>query len=107
MLPRIVPTMNAATRNCLVKELTDGGAVIIPGARVTALGPGRVTYVKDGGEETAEVETVVVAVGGQPLDGLYQALQDQVMDLHVIGDARTPRKIMEAVREGFFTAYYI
>ncbi len=107
MLPRVVPKMNAATRNCLVKELTDGGAVMVSGAVVTAVEKGKVIYRKDGREETAEADTVVLAVGAQPLNGLYQALQNEVMNLHVIGDARKPRLIMEAVREGFFTAYYL
>ena len=107
MLPRVVPKMNAATRNCLVKELTDGGAAMIAGALVSAIGPGKVTYTKDGKEESAEAEAVVLAIGAKPVDGLYTSLRGAVDNLYVIGDARAPRDIMHAVREGFFTAYYI
>jgi pyruvate/2-oxoglutarate dehydrogenase complex dihydrolipoamide dehydrogenase (E3) component len=107
MLPRVVPKMNAATRNCLVKELTDGGAAMIAGALVSAIGPGKVTYTKDGKEESAGAEAVVLAIGAQPVDGLYTSLRGVVDNLYVIGDARAPRDIMHAVREGFFTAYYI
>ncbi|MCX5899014.1 MAG: NAD(P)/FAD-dependent oxidoreductase [Proteobacteria bacterium] len=107
MLPRVVPKMNAATRNCLVKELTDGGAAMIAGALVSAIGPGKVTYTKDGKEESVEAEAVVLAIGAKPVDGLYTSLRGLVDNLYVIGDARAPRDIMHAVREGFFTAYYI
>jgi 2,4-dienoyl-CoA reductase-like NADH-dependent reductase (Old Yellow Enzyme family)/thioredoxin reductase len=107
MLPRVVPKMNAATRNCLVKELTDGGAAMIAGALVSAIGPGKVTYTKDGKEESVEAEAMVLAIGAKPVDGLYTSLRGAVDNLYVIGDARAPRDIMHAVREGFFTAYYI
>jgi 2,4-dienoyl-CoA reductase (NADPH2) len=107
MLSRVVPKMNAATRNCLVKELTDGGAAMLTDTLVSAIEPGKVTYIKDGKEESAEAETVVMAVGAKPLNGLYLELQNKVFELYIIGDARAPRDIMHAVREGFFTAYYI
>jgi hypothetical protein len=35
-----------------------------------------------------------------PLDSLYHASQEQVTELHLIGDAREPRKALDAIHDG-------
>jgi len=107
MLPRVLGSMNAATRNCLVAELAKAGATVIEKARVVSIGDGRVCYTRQEKEETVQADSVVTALGAAPEDGLYTGLKEQVHDLHKIGDARAPRQIMEAVREGFYAAYYL
>ena len=49
----------------------------------------------------------MLAIGMKPDDQLYRDLKDKIFDLHIIGDAREPRQIMEAVREGFYVSYYL
>jgi len=106
MLHRVLDSMNAATRNCLIAELTKVGATIIEKAQVVSITDNHVSYIRDEKEETVQADTVVIALGANPEDELYHSLKRQVFDLHVIGDAREPRQIMEAVREGFYAAYY-
>jgi pyruvate/2-oxoglutarate dehydrogenase complex dihydrolipoamide dehydrogenase (E3) component len=48
-----------------------------------------------------EVDTVVLATGVSPRTSLYQSLRDRVSELHLIGDAKRPRKAYDAVHEGF------
>jgi hypothetical protein len=50
---------------------------------------------------------VVLAVGARSVNGLAGELQGKIQELHVIGDALTPRKITEAIREGFDLAVKI
>ncbi len=107
MSPRIVPTMNAASRNCLVQELDDNGVTAITGATVMEVSRGSVAYIKDGKQQTAEAETVVLALGARPRNDLYHALDGAAVELHIIGDSREPRDMMHAVREGLFTALYL
>ena len=45
--------------------------------------------------------SVVVAVGARPVNGLYEQLRKKVKEIYLIGDAKKPRKALEAVREGF------
>jgi 2,4-dienoyl-CoA reductase-like NADH-dependent reductase (Old Yellow Enzyme family)/NADH dehydrogenase FAD-containing subunit len=61
--------------------------------------------VEDGGE-TREIraDTVVMAVGSESEDVLSAPLADADIDVTVIGDAKTPRKISDAIREGFEAA---
>ncbi|KNZ40361.1 FAD-dependent oxidoreductase [Acetobacterium bakii] len=51
------------------------------------------------------IDTVVLAVGYEPDNALAAALKESKVPFIVIGDAVKPRKIFEAVKEGFETAY--
>jgi 2,4-dienoyl-CoA reductase (NADPH2) len=41
----------------------------------------------------------VIATGAKPVSGLYEKLKDRVPEIFLIGDAKTPRKALEAVAE--------
>ncbi len=56
---------------------------------------------KTGEEILLPADTVVLAVGAVANNELAGQLEGKVKALHVIGDALKPRKITEAVREGF------
>lgn len=107
MLPRLADKVNHPTRNCLIRELTNGGAEMIPGARATSISGNEVNYVKEGKEASVKGDTIVLALGAKPEDQLYNHLEELVFELHLIGDAKEPRQIMHAVREGFYAAYYL
>ncbi len=58
--------------------------------------------VEKAGEETfLPADTVVLAIGAVANNPLEEMLKDKVKELHVIGDALKPRKLTEAIREGF------
>jgi len=107
MLPKLANTVNHATRNSLMGELTKGGAEMITGVRVTSVSGNKVNHVKDGNESSIEGDTIVLALGAKPENQLYEDLRPLVFDVHLIGDAKEPRLIMHAVREGFYAAYYL
>jgi hypothetical protein len=46
-------------------------------------------------------DTVVVAAGSKAENGLVDIIEDQVPEIHVIGDAKNPRNVLTAIREGF------
>ncbi len=50
--------------------------------------------------EIEDVDTVVLAAGGEVEDGLYHALEGRVASLHLIGDGFQPRDIEMAVVDG-------
>jgi len=49
-------------------------------------------------------DTVIVAMGRKSVlnDKLGADMEEE--DVHVIGDAQAPRRVMEAIHEGFFAA---
>jgi 2-enoate reductase len=63
---------------------------------------GVVAADKEGKKQTFKADSVVLASGMQSEDKLYKELQGKVSELYKIGDARKPRKIFNAVHEGFF-----
>jgi len=54
----------------------------------------------DGNEEVLRAELVVWASGVLANRALHDALVESVAEIHVVGDARHPRKILDAVAEG-------
>ena len=51
--------------------------------------------------EIENVDSVILAYHNRADDGLYRALKGSVKELHAVGDCVAPRKIMDAIREGF------
>ncbi|MBT3260156.1 MAG: NADH:flavin oxidoreductase, partial [Deltaproteobacteria bacterium] len=46
-------------------------------------------------------DTVVLAAGSKAENELVDEIGDQVPEIHVIGDAKKPRNVLAAIREGF------
>ncbi|MFP4432261.1 MAG: hypothetical protein ACLFPV_13500, partial [Spirochaetaceae bacterium] len=46
-------------------------------------------------------DSIVLALGAQPENHLYEAVKDKVPAVHLVGDAKGVRKALEAIEEGF------
>jgi len=68
----------------MAKEITERGVVI----------------EREGREELIPGDTVVLATGANPVNSLYDQIKNRVREIHMIGDAKSPRKALEAVAEG-------
>jgi 2,4-dienoyl-CoA reductase-like NADH-dependent reductase (Old Yellow Enzyme family)/thioredoxin reductase len=55
-------------------------------------------------KEEVKGDIVVLAVGATPVNDLAKGLEDKVEEIHVVGDCYQPRKIFDAVYEGFRAA---
>ena len=54
-----------------------------------------------------DVDTIIMATGYLPNNGLYKSLSGQVKDLHAIGDCVIPRRALDAIHDAYLTAFYI
>ena len=56
----------------------------------------------DTGDESKEIpaDTIIISPGMRPVDELYESLKNKVAEIHLIGDAKDPRKAIEAIYEG-------
>jgi 2,4-dienoyl-CoA reductase-like NADH-dependent reductase (Old Yellow Enzyme family)/thioredoxin reductase len=71
-----------------------------------AIGEGKVEIETDGQSATlSPIDQVVLAVGLKPRDELKEALETLKIPYVVVGDARRPRRIFEAVEEGARAAW--
>jgi 2,4-dienoyl-CoA reductase (NADPH2) len=59
------------------------------------------------GRESVIADTVIMAVGSKSLNHLAGEAGMAGVETVVIGDAKSPRKIAEAIREGFEAALKI
>jgi 2,4-dienoyl-CoA reductase (NADPH2) len=56
------------------------------------------------GKESIPADTVIIAVGSRSVDDLAREVNSGGTEVITIGDAKEPRKITDAIREGFDTA---
>lgn len=88
-------------RPSFLERLERKGVLLYTGVKQEEFKNNRLVIVtREGEEKTIEVNTVVIAAGGKPNDGLYHALKDRVPELYRVGDCAEPRDIMEATTEG-------
>jgi 2,4-dienoyl-CoA reductase (NADPH2) len=118
---RIKELLNSGTRQVTLVEMEKGigrdigistrwvtlkcvdrlGVKVFDQHMVKAVDASGVTVVKDGEQTLLPADTVVIAIGAKSNNQLAEELEGKVKELQVIGDAAKPRKITEAVREGF------
>ena len=61
----------------------------------------------EGKEHTLKADTIVLALGAEPMNKLAEALKENVSELYVVGDCRSPRNIWAAIHEGFVAGWRI
>jgi NADPH-dependent 2,4-dienoyl-CoA reductase/sulfur reductase-like enzyme len=81
-----------ATANVNIEQFTDDGLM------VTDL---------EGKEQSIKADTIVLALGAESTNKLAEELKDKVRELYVVGDCVSPRKIGEAIHEGFVAGWRI
>ncbi len=95
-------------RSLLIQRLLEKGVTIITGAECTEVLEDGVKYRKNGEEEILRgFNSVVLAMGTIPNDQLSEKLEGQSFSVHVVGDAREPRKSKDAIAEGWAIGHSI
>jgi NADPH-dependent 2,4-dienoyl-CoA reductase/sulfur reductase-like enzyme len=85
----------------LMERLRRKGIEIMVRARVVEFLEDGVVVERDGQEVTIRgVERIVLCVGILPVDELANRIGGKVSEVHVIGDAKQPRRLCEAISEG-------
>ncbi|MGM0689718.1 MAG: FAD-dependent oxidoreductase [Bacillota bacterium] len=89
------------TRWVVIKTIHRLGVKVMDQYAVKEVNQDGVLVEKEGREVLLPADTVVLAIGAEANNELAGELEGKVKELHIIGDALKPRKITEAVREGF------
>lgn len=97
-----------STRWIVLGNLRRLGVKVITGAQIAGVKEDHVIVEKKSAAEGDIPETVllpadsvVVAVGARPAGNLFAELEGRIASLYRIGDALSPRKLTEAIREGY------
>ena len=100
MLENIASDLVNHMQHYLGVRLKEKRVTILTSTRVLELGAGY-AMVEDasGVRRLNGFDTIVLAMGSTPNDGIYRRLKGRVSELYLIGDAAKPREIMDAVYE--------
>jgi 2,4-dienoyl-CoA reductase-like NADH-dependent reductase (Old Yellow Enzyme family)/thioredoxin reductase len=85
----------------LNRRIREAGGKLLLSATVLRIEPGAVVFEKDGEEQRLEgVGMVVTALGASPENALLESAEESGIACQVVGDALSPRRLLEAVHEG-------
>jgi len=108
ILGSVARDMFAINRMHLMVLLADADVRILTETSVAEIMDDSVILAdKDGKRTKLETDTVVLALGLRANQELQEALRDTVPETYVIGDCAEPRKVMDAIWEGFRRARLI
>jgi 2,4-dienoyl-CoA reductase (NADPH2) len=89
------------TKWTLMAELKRLGVRILTQTEAVGITPEGLQVKDAEGAGFVAADTVVVAAGSKAENQLVESLGDHVPEIHSIGDAKKPRNILVAIREGF------
>ncbi|HJV86585.1 MAG TPA: FAD-dependent oxidoreductase [Noviherbaspirillum sp.] len=108
--PAIAPLVGKYSIGASLASLSRAGVEIRVMERVERIEANRVVTrnVYSGVEqELRDVDSVVLACGGEAEDALYHALKARLREVHILGDAYAPRRISFATRQAYNLAKVI
>jgi thioredoxin reductase len=92
------------------ERLKRNGVVVTPLTEIKEISGKTVTVIDAiTGEERIidSIDTVVMATGYRSDNRLYKALKDKLAEVYEIGDCKLPRRSLDAIHEGYMTAFGI
>jgi 2,4-dienoyl-CoA reductase (NADPH2) len=101
ILERMAGNVGISTRWSLIKNLRLMGVNLRPKTKLVEITADSVIVDTELGRESIPADTVIIAVGSQSVDDLAREVSQGRTEVITIGDAKEPRKITDAVREGF------
>ena len=102
MQPNVAMDMSIQSRHLLMQSLREKGVRIITACKVEEIVDDHALKItRDGGAESmVHADHMVLALGTKAVNNLSTVLKGKVDEIHVIGDAKRPRSILEAIAEG-------
>lgn len=104
MVPRLADNAGRTARWSLIKSLKLMGVTLRPKTTLLEIRDDAILVQTENGEEILPADTVILAVGAVPVTDLTQEMEGSGIPVVVVGDAKAPRRITEAVKEGFEAA---
>jgi len=101
MLNKLGQDIGSSTRWTILQDVNRMGIKTFTRMQASEITPEGVMAERDGKDVFIKGDTVVIAAGARSENRLYEELKGRVAEVYLIGDAKSPRKILEAVAEGF------
>jgi 2,4-dienoyl-CoA reductase (NADPH2) len=107
MVERMAANVGPTSRWPLMKSLKLMGVSLYTKTRLLEIADDSVIAETEGKRRSIPADTVVLAMGVTSVNDLTQNAQESGIEVITIGDAKEPRRINEAIREGFEAAFRI
>lgn len=107
MLDRMATNVGPTSRWPLMKSLKLMGVKLLPKTTLLEIDEASVVVETEGTKRSIPANTVVLAMGVKAVNDLGEEPRRSRPDVVVLGDAKSPRRINEAIREGFEAALRI
>ncbi|MGD8229504.1 MAG: FAD-dependent oxidoreductase [Desulfobacteraceae bacterium] len=107
MVPRFAKNVGRTARWSLMKDLRLMGVELRKKTKLLEITDDAVIVETEEGKGSLKADTVVMAVGVLPDDELARQVEEDGIKVITIGDAKKPRKMREAIWEGFEEALKI
>ena len=108
ILPEMAVTVGPSLRAFLLDRLEEKGVTLLPRVKCEEVIRGGVVIATAGGEQkTIGVDTIVLAVGASSNTKLGEEIKGKVPEVYQVGDCIEPRKIRDAIGEGYRAGLHI
>ncbi|MFX1374860.1 MAG: FAD-dependent oxidoreductase [Promethearchaeota archaeon] len=109
-LPKLASNVGRTTRGFLIGIAKKLGISTITSAKITQFKKDSIEFTiegKDKAEYLSGIDTFILATGVKSNTDLYDKVKESnpSYKIYMIGDSKEPRTFMEAIHEGFQTAY--
>ena len=101
MLKKLGRDIGTSTRWTILQDVSRMGIKTLTRTQAKEITPEGVIAERDGKNVLLRGDTVVIAAGARSENSLYEELKGRIAEVYLIGDAKSPRKVLEAVAEGF------
>ena len=107
-LGRIAEDIDNYNRWVLIDRLNEYGVRVETGAKTEEITESGVWITWPSGiREFFEADTVVLAAGMRPVNELSLELEGKVPELYRVGDCVQPRRVKDAIAEGFQAGFAV
>jgi 2,4-dienoyl-CoA reductase (NADPH2) len=97
-LARGMPIVAKLPLLCRLEEL---GVTVWINSEIKEIRKREVIVQHKGSEERVAADTVIITVGSESNKDLFSKIEGRISKTYMIGDSAKPRRILEAIREGF------
>jgi 2,4-dienoyl-CoA reductase (NADPH2) len=97
---KIGGSLGRSTRWVILQELRNLSVNAITEAEYKEINQTGLLISVEGRDQLIEADTIVIAAGYEVDPGLADKWKDAAPEVHIIGDARSPRKGIDAIQEG-------
>ena len=101
MARKVGQDIGLSTRWTVMAELRRLGVKIMTRTKAVGVSPDGLEVERERGRDLLAADSVVIATGSRPENGLVHQIHGMVPEIYTVGDAREPRNALEAIREGF------